>query len=48
MRSKRAQVALCLLLSLMALVMLASPRWNEWRTLASLRQVDDHPLYLMR
>jgi hypothetical protein len=48
MRSKRAQVALCVLLPLTALILLASPRWNEWRSLASLRKVDDHPLYLMR
>lgn len=25
-----------------------SDEWNEWRTLASLRKVDEHPLYFMR
>jgi hypothetical protein len=48
MRRRWVGVALFLLLPLAALAALAPLRWNEWRTLASLRKVDDHPLYVMR
>jgi hypothetical protein len=36
-------------LLLLATVPLASSAWfNEWRTVASLRKLDEHPLYVMR
>jgi hypothetical protein len=48
MKRRWAQVALCLLVPFAALAVLAPMRWSAWRTLASLRKVDDHPLYVMR
>ena len=35
-------------LFLVALVVAFQGHWNEYRTLASLKKVDDHPLYVMR
>jgi len=48
MRSKRAIAGSVVAVLLLVLALVLPAQLNEWRTLASLRKVDDYPLYVMR